>query len=254
MNIVALTSSRSEIARSMYIAMDVAGLYVIVPASILTVLTGVVQSLGTQWGIWRHRWVATKLVLGILATIALLVCGCDDNPFADWNDRIDPHDKLRARIEEMSGSYAAMDPLSIYTIHDVDIYRVDGMPLSYVWTPGQTFDAEIGWSYVTDPSTAFDVVEAVAYRFANDGWMMVGQPLVPTNQSHSSQTLHFELPADACADISAECLVLPFEQYVVFSREEIEERHGVIQATPPGTVSIKCGRCSGADCKQAPEC
>jgi hypothetical protein len=73
MNIVALTSARSEIARSMYIAMNVAGLYVIVPASILSVLTGVVQSLGTQWGLWRHRWVATKLVLGILATIALLL-------------------------------------------------------------------------------------------------------------------------------------------------------------------------------------
>jgi uncharacterized membrane protein len=73
MNIVALTSSRNEIARSMYIAMNVAGLYVIVPASLLTVLTGIVQGVGTQWGLWRHRWVATKLVLGILATIALLL-------------------------------------------------------------------------------------------------------------------------------------------------------------------------------------
>jgi uncharacterized membrane protein len=73
LNIVALTTSRNEIARSMYIAMNVAGLYVIVPASLLTVITGVAQSLSTQWGVWRHRWVATKLVLGILATIALLL-------------------------------------------------------------------------------------------------------------------------------------------------------------------------------------
>jgi uncharacterized membrane protein len=73
MNVVALTSSRSEIAGSMYIAMNVVGLYVIVPASILAVLTGVVQSIGTQWGVWRHRWVATKLVLGVLSMIALLL-------------------------------------------------------------------------------------------------------------------------------------------------------------------------------------
>lgn len=73
MNIAALTTSRAELARSMYVAMDVTGLYVIVPASVLTVLTGIVQGMSTQWGVWRHRWVATKLVLGILATIALLL-------------------------------------------------------------------------------------------------------------------------------------------------------------------------------------
>ena len=73
LNIVALTTAREELARSMYVAMNVTGLYVIVPASVLTVISGIWQSLATQWGIWRHRWVATKLVLGIVATIALLL-------------------------------------------------------------------------------------------------------------------------------------------------------------------------------------
>lgn len=73
LNIVALTTARDEISRSMYVAMNVTGMFVIVPASVLTVLTGVVQGLGTQWGLWRHRWVATKLVLGSLAMIALLL-------------------------------------------------------------------------------------------------------------------------------------------------------------------------------------
>jgi uncharacterized membrane protein len=73
LNIVALTTSRADVSRSMYVAMNVTGLYVIVPASVLTVITGIVQSLGTEWGVWRHRWVATKLVLGILAMIALLL-------------------------------------------------------------------------------------------------------------------------------------------------------------------------------------
>ena len=45
LNIVALTTARDEVSRSMYLAMNVAGLYVIVPASVLTVLTGVVQGI-----------------------------------------------------------------------------------------------------------------------------------------------------------------------------------------------------------------
>jgi uncharacterized membrane protein len=73
LNVVALTASRNEIARSMYIAMNIVGLYVIVPASLLAVITGIVQGIRTQWGLWRHRWVATKLVLGILASVALLL-------------------------------------------------------------------------------------------------------------------------------------------------------------------------------------
>lgn len=73
LDIAALTTAGEETSRSMYVAMNVVGLFVIVPASALTVISGIVQGVGTQWGLWRHRWVATKLVLGILATIALLL-------------------------------------------------------------------------------------------------------------------------------------------------------------------------------------
>lgn len=56
-----------------YGAMDTIGLSVIVPASLLAVATGIVQALVTQWGLVRYRWVVTKLVLGLLATAALLL-------------------------------------------------------------------------------------------------------------------------------------------------------------------------------------
>ena len=36
-------------------------------------LTGIIQSLGTTWGLFRHYWVVTKLLLTGLATIILLV-------------------------------------------------------------------------------------------------------------------------------------------------------------------------------------
>lgn len=40
------------------------------PAAVATLVTGVLLSLGTKWGLLRHYWVATKLVLtvGVIAT------------------------------------------------------------------------------------------------------------------------------------------------------------------------------------------
>jgi hypothetical protein len=73
MNVVGLRSDDSELARAMFRAMNVTGLYVIVPASIGCVATGILQGLWTQWGLVRHRWVAIKLLIGVFATILLLL-------------------------------------------------------------------------------------------------------------------------------------------------------------------------------------
>ena len=72
---LALVGSRAGAATAtgIYGAMDTIGLSVIVPASLLAVVTGIVQGLVTQWGLVRYRWVLTKLVLGLLATAALLL-------------------------------------------------------------------------------------------------------------------------------------------------------------------------------------
>jgi hypothetical protein len=56
-----------------YVAMNTIGIAVIVPAALLALTTGIVQSLVTPWGLVRHRWVLTKLVLGVLATILLVL-------------------------------------------------------------------------------------------------------------------------------------------------------------------------------------
>ena len=39
------------------------GWFVIVPASLASLLTGLVQSLGTEWGLFRHYWVSAKFLL-----------------------------------------------------------------------------------------------------------------------------------------------------------------------------------------------
>jgi hypothetical protein len=37
------------------------------------IVTGLIQSLGTAWGLFRHYWVLIKLLIAILATVVLLV-------------------------------------------------------------------------------------------------------------------------------------------------------------------------------------
>lgn len=37
-----------------------------------SLLTGLIQSLGTRWGLFRHYWVLFKFVLTVLATLVLL--------------------------------------------------------------------------------------------------------------------------------------------------------------------------------------
>ena len=73
LSIAGLTSQDSEVVRGAYLAMNLIGLFIIVPISLAALATGLVQSLGTEWGLLRHYWVLVKLVLTILATILLLL-------------------------------------------------------------------------------------------------------------------------------------------------------------------------------------
>jgi len=71
--IAGLTSPDAQVVRAAYLAMELTAWFVIVPLSLASLVTGLVQSLGTRWGLFRHYWVLIKLVINILATIALLV-------------------------------------------------------------------------------------------------------------------------------------------------------------------------------------
>ena len=59
--------------RASYIGMGAIAGTVIVPLAIGSVLTGIVVSVGTKWGLVRHWWVTISLVLTIIATGILLV-------------------------------------------------------------------------------------------------------------------------------------------------------------------------------------
>lgn len=48
-------------------------MYVIVPLSLAALLTGIIQSVGTPWGLFRHYWVLIKLLLTSLASVVLVL-------------------------------------------------------------------------------------------------------------------------------------------------------------------------------------
>lgn len=73
LSVAGLTSQDAQTVRAAYIAMELAGWLVIVPLSFASLLTGLVQSLGTTWGLFRHYWVLAKLLINILATTLLLL-------------------------------------------------------------------------------------------------------------------------------------------------------------------------------------
>ncbi|WP_199520880.1 hypothetical protein [Jiangella anatolica] len=71
--IVALTSDNASTVRGAYLAMEPAARLTLVPLSLLALLTGVIQSLGTSWGLLRHYWVIFKLLINVIASIYLLL-------------------------------------------------------------------------------------------------------------------------------------------------------------------------------------
>src|ERR671914_607964 len=73
LDVAAATSQDAKTLRAAYLAMELIAWYVIVPLALASLLTGIVMSLGTKWGLFRHYWVLISLLLTIVATVVLLV-------------------------------------------------------------------------------------------------------------------------------------------------------------------------------------
>ena len=71
--VAGLTSHDAQMVRAAYLAMELITWFLIVPLAFASLLTGLVVSLGTTWGLFRHYWVLLKFLITILATILLLV-------------------------------------------------------------------------------------------------------------------------------------------------------------------------------------
>jgi hypothetical protein len=70
---VGLTSLDAQTVRGAYLVMEPAAWLVLVPLAFASLLTGLVMSLGTTWGVFRHYWVVFKLVITAFSTMVLLI-------------------------------------------------------------------------------------------------------------------------------------------------------------------------------------
>lgn len=71
--IAGLKSEDPQMVRAAYLSMELIGWFIIVPLSLGALATGLIQSLGTEWGLIRHYWVAAKFGLTMIAVAILLV-------------------------------------------------------------------------------------------------------------------------------------------------------------------------------------
>jgi hypothetical protein len=73
LDVSAATSRDAQTLRGSYLGMELIAVKVIVPLAAASLVSGLLISLGTKWGLFRHYWVLISLVLTIAATAVLLV-------------------------------------------------------------------------------------------------------------------------------------------------------------------------------------
>lgn len=71
--IAGLASSDVQLVRGSYLAMELIGWYVLVPLSVGSLITGLIMSLGTTWGLFRHYWVSIKFVIAVISLLILFM-------------------------------------------------------------------------------------------------------------------------------------------------------------------------------------
>jgi hypothetical protein len=125
--IAGLTSEDPQIVVSSYISMDLITWFVIVPACFGTLLTGVIQSLATQWGIFRYYWILVKFLLTIVATIVLLLHMQPISYMADMvaGTTISDSDLRGLRIQLIADAGAALLVLLVATT--LSVYKPWGL-------------------------------------------------------------------------------------------------------------------------------
>lgn len=70
--LVGLTSPDETTTRGAYLVMAPAAWFALVPLAHVSLLSGLALCLGTTWGVFRHYWVVSKLVMTVFATAILL--------------------------------------------------------------------------------------------------------------------------------------------------------------------------------------
>ena len=131
LDVTVATSRDPGMLRAAWAAMGLVVSWAIVPLALAALLTGIVMSLGTKWGLIRYWWVVISLVLTVVATLVLLsetlVIGSSAAIAADPATSIDD---LRALPSTLPHSVGGLVVLLVIQV--MNVYKPRGMT-RYGW-------------------------------------------------------------------------------------------------------------------------
>jgi hypothetical protein len=135
LDVTAARGQDAQTLRAAYLAMEWTASYVIVPLAFATLLTGLVMSLGTKWGLFRHYWTVISLLLTVFATIVLLAETRTISYFADRAaDPTASSEELRALGSTLVHSVGGMVVLLVNMW--LNVYKPQGLT-PYGWRKQQ---------------------------------------------------------------------------------------------------------------------
>jgi uncharacterized membrane protein len=86
MSVIGLASNHEPTVRGVYLVMEPAATFILVPLALASFVTGLIQSFVTPWGLFRHYWVLFKLVINVVATTVLILYLATFRAMADIAD------------------------------------------------------------------------------------------------------------------------------------------------------------------------
>jgi hypothetical protein len=135
LDLAASTGDDAQTLRTAYLGMELIVGNVIVPLALASLVTGLVMSLGTRWGLFRHYWVLISFLLTIFATVVLLSETRTISSFAEV--AADPRtsgDELRALGGTLLHSVGGTVVLLVILV--LNMYKPQGMT-RYGWRKQQ---------------------------------------------------------------------------------------------------------------------
>jgi uncharacterized membrane protein len=111
LDITVATGANIETVRGAAIAMDLLVRYAIVPLAIASVFIGIINALGTPWGLFRHYWVLAKLILTLFAAGVLFLQVASLRYLADLATAPEPHQLRGTLLHSVGGTVVLVTTL-----------------------------------------------------------------------------------------------------------------------------------------------
>jgi hypothetical protein len=132
LSIAGITSDDAQTVRAVYLALELIAWFAILPLAFASLLTGLVQSLGTSWGLFRHYWVIAKLTINVFATLVLLLYMQTLGQLADLATETSPTEDVSGLRSPSPALHAGAALVLLLLATTLAVYKPRGMT-PYGW-------------------------------------------------------------------------------------------------------------------------